>query len=155
MGLDHYLYKKTYVRNWSHMQPEELHTITIKKGGKKRKDIKPERISYIVETVAQWRKFNALHKWFVLHVQNGEDDCKEHYVPIEDLNELLTTLKEVIKLKNTGNEDKLNDLFPTASGFFFGGTAYDEWYFNDVQETIELLEGLIKEGGDFYYDSSW
>jgi hypothetical protein len=48
-------------------------------------------------------------------------------------------------------------LFPTASGFFFGGTEYDEYYIEQVNETIELIEGLLKEdeNGDYYYQASW
>ena len=60
MGLDMYLHKKTYVKNWDHMKPEELHEITVKKGGKVRKDIKPDRINEVVEEVAYWRKANAI-----------------------------------------------------------------------------------------------
>jgi hypothetical protein len=53
--------------------------------------------------------------------------------------------------------DTLDDLFPTASGFFFGGTEYDEYYIQEVNETIELIEGLLKEdeNGDYYYQASW
>lgn len=163
MGLDQYLIKKTYVHNWSFMSPNELHTITVKKGGKKRKDIKPERISYIIETFATWRKFNALHNWFVNNVQNGNDDCKEYYVSNEKLEILLSLLKEIIKFKPSKNQklsvedlDKVNTLFPTAAGFFFGGTQYDDYYFYCIEETINILEEIIKEdNGDFYYHSSW
>ena len=66
-----YLYKKTYVQNWEHTSPEKKHTISIKKGGKVRKDIKPERICYITEQIAYWRKFNALHGWFIENCGGG------------------------------------------------------------------------------------
>ena len=122
--------------------------------GKERKDIKPERISEIVETVATWRKFNALHKWFVKNCQNGEDDCREHHVEKSKLEALLKTLKKI-----GISVDKAKKYLPTADGFFFGGTQYDEYYFEDVKETIVLLEELLKEedegSADFYYDSSW
>ena len=162
MGLDHYLYKKTYVQNWKYMNPEQLHTITVKKGGKKRKDIKPERISYIIETICRWRKFNALHKWFVDNVQGGCDDCKEYHVSIDKLKELITVLKQVITHKpvNGGivDEKMLESLLPTTSGFFFGCVEFDQYYFNNVEKTIEILEDVLVENnecGDFYYDSSW
>ena len=29
MGLDMYLHKRTYVKNWDHMGPEDRHTITV------------------------------------------------------------------------------------------------------------------------------
>ena len=77
MGLDMYLYKKSYVQNWEHTPTENKHTISIKKGGKVRKDIKPERICYITEQIAYWRKFNALHGWFVNECASGVDECQD------------------------------------------------------------------------------
>ena len=154
MGLDMYLYKKTYVRNWDFMKKEELHEITVKRGGKIRTDIKPERISEITELVCYWRKFNALHNWFVKNCQNGVDDCKEYYVSKILLEELLTELKEIYE---SNNKDVAKEKLPTQEGFFFGGTEYDEYYYGDVKETIEMFESLLneEEGGDFYYSSSW
>lgn len=161
MGLDMYLSKKTYVKNWRHMTPEELHKITVKKGGKTRKDIKPERISYIVEEVGYWRKFNALHNWFVQNCQGGVDECQESYVSQEKLKTLLESLKKVQSLKPkdgevTVNEEKLAEHLPTTSGPFFGGTEYDEYYFQEVDETVKLLEELVKDDeGYYYYQASW
>ena len=80
MGLDMYLYKKHYVKNWDWMADHEKHTISVKKGKKKLDHIKPDRICYVMEQVMEWRKFNALHKWFVDNVQEGVDDCKECFV---------------------------------------------------------------------------
>jgi hypothetical protein len=82
---------------------------------------------------------------------------REHFVSEEDLKNLLDIL---IKIKE---DNKLaSELLPTTSGFFFGNTEYDEWYFKDVETTIEILEDLFKEkgdrgrfSGDFYYSSSW
>lgn len=161
MGLDHHLYKKTYVKNWDYYLPEERTEITVSKNGNPT-SIKPERIKYVTEELIVWRKFNALHKWFVDNVQNGEDDCGEYYVTRKKLETLLSILKEVILLKpdegGTVDVEKLNRLFPTASGFFFGDTSYDGWYFQNVEETIEKLEAELAEDegeSDYYYDSSW
>lgn len=161
MGLDMYLYKKTYVKNWSHMQPEELTEIIVNKMGKPHPTIKTERICYIVEEVGYWRKFNALHKWFVDKTQNGIDECQESHVSREQLQELLTTLKNVLKCK--GDKEAGEKFFPTEGGFFFGRLEYDEWYWNDVEETAELIENLLKEDetvdgwyrGEYYYRASW
>jgi hypothetical protein len=186
MGLDMYLYKKTYVKNWEHNPPETKHTFEIKRGGVLRNDIKPERICYITEEVAYWRKFNALHGWFVNECGDGEDDCKEVYVDESKIEELLVLLKQVQeKLNNSkiitttakdwrGEDvevkvyecaDEVVDLFPPTQGFFFGGSDIDEWYKQDVDNTIEVLEELVKEneqgkelglyGGDYYYRASW
>ena len=156
MGLDQYLYKKTYVKNRDHMKPEEQHEVIVKKGGEVLHDIKPERIANVTEDVGKWRKFNALHKWFVENCQDGEDDCREHYVSREQLTELLEILNKVKEFKHDPTNKELENLLPPTSGFFFGGTAYDEYYFDEVERTIEMLSELLKEeGGDYYYDSSW
>ena len=51
--------------------------------------------------------------------------------------------------------DEINDVLPPTPGFFFGGTEIDDWYKQNLEETISALEPLIEEGGDFYYTSSW
>ncbi len=151
MGLDMYFEKHSYVKNWKHNGPEGQYDITVNKGGKTHPDIKPERISNVIEEVGYWRKFNALHQWFVKKVQNGVDNCERHYVSRESLKELVAELKLVLDDKNNATK-----LLPTTSGFFFGGTEYDEYYFDEVKRTLKLFEDLLEEdGGDFYYQSSW
>ena len=102
--------------------------------------------------IGYWRKFNALHNWFVDNCQNGTDDCGEYPVSIDDIDEVLGVLKQVKE-----NHELAPELLPTTSGFFFGSTDYDEYYFDDVDETIELFEKILKEHPDdeFIYQSSW
>ena len=71
MGLDMYLSKKTYVKNWDYNEANPKHFVSVKKDGTLRSDIKPERVSYIVEEVAYWRKFNALHNYIVEKVDHS------------------------------------------------------------------------------------
>lgn len=155
-----YLTKKTYVKNWNHQAPEEKHEVIVKKGGQPHPTIKPERVSYIVEQVAYWRKFNALHQWFVDNHQDGVDECQETYVGVSDLttllDEVLIPIHETYKSGDMENAKQIaEDLLPTTSGFFFGSTEYDDYYFTVIEETINVLKGLVEEGGDFYYQSSW
>lgn len=160
MGLDMYLSKKTYVQNWSHNPPEQNHQIEVKRGGVLRTDVKPSRITYITEQLAYWRKFNALHGWFVDNCGRGVDECQEMSVEEEKLEELLGILKEV-----SSNITKAGELLPPTQGFFFGGDEVDEYYIEQVNSTIELIEGILKEqklseeygihSGDFYYQASW
>ena len=89
MGLDMYLEKRTYVRNWDHSPDDRRHEITVKLGGKDHPAIKTERISYIIKHIAYWRKANQVHQWFVDNCQDGKDDCGTHYVPRKKLQELL------------------------------------------------------------------
>lgn len=50
-------------------------------------------------------------------------------------------------------------LLPTVEGFFFGGTEYDHYYFDDIQETIEIIENVLLnvdfEKEILVYVSSW
>ena len=150
MGLDMYLSRKNYVKNWNHMNASELHEVSVKRGGEVRNDIKPERVSYIVEEVGYWRKANQIHHWFVENVQNGVDNCGEYYVSNEKLVELLNLCKS-IKEKRMMPQEAL----PTQSGFFFGSTDYDDYYYQDIEDTIEILEPLVNLEGDYFYTSSW
>jgi len=150
MGLDMYLEKRTYVRQWSHQTPEEQYNVEVTKGGQPVK-IDPKRVTYVIEEVGYWRKQNQIHQWFVENVQNGEDNCAEYCVSKGQLEDLLEICKKIL------NDNSLaEELLPTASGFFFGGTEYDEWYFDGIQNTIEILEGVLSDTtADYYYSSSW
>jgi hypothetical protein len=160
MGLDMYLYKRTYVQNWEHNPPEQQHQIEVKKNGVVRNDIKPNRICYITEQVAYWRKFNALHGWFVNECGGGIDECQNINVDEDKLVELLETLKKV-----SDNFTLAKELLPPVQGFFFGGDEIDEYYKEDVNSTIKIIEELLEEheqskehglySGDFEYRASW
>lgn len=142
----------------------------------------------VCATVAYWRKANQIHRWFVQNVQSGEDDCREYYVSREKLQELhdlcqkvldSTTLvdgavrngsiytpeegrKEIVEAGQVlKNEAVAEALLPTQGGFFFGGTDYDQWYFEDVTHTRDVLAKILNDERfkghkwDFYYESSW
>ena len=103
-------------------------------------------------TCAYWRKANQIHKWFVDNVQGGEDNCGEYYVSHEKLKELLNTCTLAVTNKNP-------NLLPPQAGFFFGGTDIDEWYWQDLMNTIEQIQRVLKLSEmsklSFYYTSSW
>lgn len=159
MGLDMYLSRKTYVKRWEH--DDKKHKVSVKFDSKERKDINFERVSYIVEEMGYWRKANHIHNWFVENVQDGVDECQEASVSITKLMELRDLCKEVVEKKDLAfSEANL----PTSSGFFFGSTDYDEYYYSDCEDTIKIIDEIIEaeknkpEGaysGDYYYQSSW
>ena len=150
MGLDMYLEKRTYVRQWEHQTPEEQYKVEVTKGGESVK-IDPKRVTYVIEEIGYWRKQNQIHQWFVENVQNGVDNCGEYCVSKGQLEDLLEICKKIL------NDNSLaEELLPTASGFFFGGTEYDEWYFDGIYNTFEILkEALSDTTADYYYSSSW
>ena len=51
------------------------------------------------------------------------------------------------------------DLLPTQCGFFFGSVEYDEYYFEDLEITIEQCKKIINEhdfeNNHLIYYSSW
>lgn len=147
------LYRKAYVKNWEHTKPEDRHTITVERG--KATAIKPERIAYIVEDVAYWRKANQIHKWLVDNTQEGLDEGKESDVSREQLATLVGLCKQVL-----ADHSIASSLLPTQAGFFFGSTDYDDGYFSDLEETIKMLEPLLEETPNdwiysFHYSASW
>lgn len=151
MGLDMYLMKKTYVKNWSFMEPNERNEVSITVDGKPHPDIRPERIFEIVEEVAYWRKANQIHGWFVKNVQDGNDNCAEYHVSREVLQELIDECKSVLEKKANPKS-----ALPTTKGLFFGNDEYNESYYDDLRDTVSMIEPLLKEnGGTFYYTSSW
>lgn len=188
-----YLSKKTYVKNWDHNPPEKQHQITVKLNKKKHPFINPKNISYITESLAYWRKANAIHQWFVDHCQNGNDDCREYDVERSQLQELYDTCvlvrdncklvdgkitngytiekigEEIVErpIKEDGKvipePSVAEDLLPTQSGFFFGGTEYDQYYMEDINNTIKMLKPELdldySDSGvyepEYIYRASW
>lgn len=151
MGLDMFLSKKTYVKNWKNQPPKDDYKVVVTRGGDIVDGINTTRVTYIEEEVATWRKANHLHRWFVENIQSGIDKCGEYHVTTDELRELLRICKLI------QNDNSLAErLLPTQSGFFFGGTEYDEWYFSSIDYTISILEEVFNSAfGDYYYSSSW
>lgn len=98
-----------------------------------------------------WRKAWAIHHWFVMNAQYGEDDCKEYWVERNKLGELLDILKKVDE-----NPSLAEDILPLQADDDQG----KEWELEQVRRTIPALDKLLndenlKEHWDFYYQSSW
>ena len=149
MGLDMYLSKKIYIgANYQHRNVKLNIKCSI---NEKPIKINSDKVSYIIEEVGYWRKANHIHNWFI-ELNNGVDDCNPIPVEREDLIELMELCKEVKGTKNV-------DLLPTKAGFFFGSTEYDEYYYSDIDYTIEILEKVLNDNNDnnieFEYRASW
>ena len=98
-----------------------------------------------------WRKANQIHAWFVNNVQNGEDNCGSYYVSREHLMELKDLCLQVL-----ANNSLAEELLPPQMGFFFGGYDVDEWYLQQLQNTIEIIDRCLASKFDYFeYQSSW
>ena len=168
MGLDMYLYanSKTLAEKLAPYTGFGMGDFTAKNG-----------------IVAYWRKANAVHKWFVDNVQGGNDDCGLYRVSVDDLITLKKTCEEVLEYsRKNGLEEsktafynlfedgkvvqkpcliikdssKAEELLPTQTGFFFGETEYTEFYLQDLEHTISVIETILNnitnEGMDWDFE---
>lgn len=178
LGLDQWLYKKNYVKNWDHDKEKAI----INLAGEKTVGIKPERIAYITEEIFYWRKANQIHAFFMA---DQEDHCQDiHVTPLklQDLHALCTQIinecplvdgvvgngksfKDGEWVQNTelgkilSNQELAHKLLPTQEGFFFGNTEYNQYYMEDIVATKEMLDELFKQPkwnhADYTYSPSW
>jgi len=145
MGLDMYLYATQYASPY--FRPEVFSALKPLAADMPLVDNCP---SIEIKTpAAYWRKANQIHKWFVDNVQNGVDECQYSYVSIEQLKALRDLCQKALDTKDAS-------LLPPCSGFFFGSTDVDEYYWADIEDTIKQLDRCIaKPEFDYEYHSSW
>jgi hypothetical protein len=154
MGLDMYLEGRKFVSSYS---DKEVYDKLIDMAGLRHSEIPHSNFGTINLEVMYWRKVNAVHHWFVNNVQDGVDDCRQYYVSKDKLVELMELCKKVVN--NQDDTSVAEELIPTGSGFFFGTTEYDEYYYEGLLDTIEGLERILKnpafDGMEFHYHASW
>ena len=157
MGLDMYLNARRYL--WRVDKADQKLAEEVALLLPEIKCIKPRigcisdpPVREIIIEVGYWRKANAIHRWFVENVQDGTDDCNPYPVSREQLEELRELCRTAL-----ANRDKAADLLPTTSGFFFGGTEYSDFYFEDLESTISQIDAVLKlpVGWEIEYRSSW
>jgi hypothetical protein len=155
MGLDMYLYAEKFISGYGfreeHEREQYRSVVNAIEAGSIADPNSPS--ANITVTSMYWRKVNAVHNWFVHNVQGGDDNCEKYWVSRDQLKALRDLCVEVVQ-----NRDKAKKLLPTASGFFFGDTEYDSYYFESLKDTasrITVLLNTTPEGWDFYYQSSW
>jgi len=142
MGLDMYLMRRHHIANYKHdKEGQKLAKAICKAMG-----FKDGSFSLDVP-VAYWRKANAIHGWFVKHVQNGRDDCGEYYVSKEQLKALRDLCQAILDGKKSKEE------MPPIGVFFL-------YYKEDLRGTVTKLDAVLNspdtsERTSFYYNSSW
>ena len=87
--------------------------------------------------IGYFRKVNFLVKFFE---KKGFDVSNQTPLVIKkkDAEELLSKCEEVLKDRSKGPE-----LLPTMSGFFFGSTDYDDYYYDDVEEVRDYVKDKL------------
>ena len=100
---------------------------------------------------AYFRKVNFLFKYY-------EDRGKMYdqyyaFTDADDIDDIIDRCEQVLQDHSLANE-----LLPTQSGFFFGSTDYDDWYFSDVKDCLKQMKKyrkLLKDGVTGYVIFSW
>lgn len=154
MGLDMYLHRKVGIFDFNAEKTTSVTGFPPCVG---------KRSFAVMEEVCYWRKANQIHRWFVDHVQNGDDNCSNYtYCDIEKIKELYDLICKGLETKtDTWVEENLQP----QTGFFFGDTCVDTWYWEDLEQTKEKFEEILKEHEEitsvkdvfvsYFYNSSW
>ena len=103
--------------------------------------------------IGYYRKFNALHR-YMCNLDGGRDECQDILLTRDNIKELYDLLNTI-----NHNRSKAPELLPVEEGFFFGSYDYDDWYFNKVNDAIEMCELFLKyfdfDKYDLIYQASW
>lgn len=129
MGLDMFLYKVVWLSEYDKDMLKLKQDIEKHFNIGSAKEIKLE--------IAYWRKANHIHKWIMDTCGSGDEEEYEVDISFEQLMELKELCEKVI-----ADNSKAEELLPTTEGFFFGGTEYDEYYFEWTKSTIEMLDKI-------------
>ena len=160
MGLDMYLSASEYVSRYDY-KPNNTCTNELFAEIISKFDVEPDPNGFagleISIPMGYWRKVNAIHNWFVTNYANGVDECQKIYITRNDLQCLLDCCDGVLAMRGTPvGEQVAKDVLPPSAGFFFGTYDIDEWYYNGIEKTVEIINRCLASKFDsFEYQASW
>ena len=100
-------------------------------------------------TESEYNKImSEIEKDFFGFVEKNTDICLDDY----------RGKSYYIELDEFTKQNLLGNILPTTSGFFFGSTEYDEWYFKDVEDVRNKFSKLLDEmdwGNETLYMHCW
>ncbi len=166
MGLDTYFYKckredyNAYTeanKEWQEKEPkgskmahDEFKKLSKAMQEEIQKEItdwyesQPKMDKYGITDIGYFRKVNFLMSFF-----KYEGNCEYKEIAKSELEDLVERCNAVLTTPKKNRQEKAEDLLPTQSGFFYGSTDYNEWYYKDVEEVrdwaSEVLENLKDE----------
>lgn len=89
---------------------------------------------YYGHYVGYFRKVNCVYRYF-------EDKLTDEtaWVTKDECEDIVKRCSAVLE-----NPDLASELMPTRSGFFFGSTEYDKYYFSDLKNVRKQFKSFIK-----------
>lgn len=90
------------------------------------------------QTILQWRKANQLRALFVRRASLNPNEEVEVVLEKADIIQLRNDIQSVLL-----NPKRAPYILPTQAGFFFGSTDYDDYYFETLAGTHDVLERIL------------
>jgi hypothetical protein len=164
MGLDMYLEARKYFSKFDYKSDSEEklpdYTELTKFFPEGSDELGSHAGAHLEITVGYWRKANAIHAWFVRECANGVDECQP--IPIRDgkLRELKVIIEYLMDIADLPSvKEEIEKLLPPTAGFFFGDTEINEYYWADLQHTLDILNRAIdleeNQECSITYQASW
>jgi hypothetical protein len=166
MGLDIFFHK-TKRSNWNKIKKEidAFNALSEEEQSKRYDERTHPTANFEPEEIGYFRKVNFLMEFF-----HYEGNCEHKEISKDELEELRNACIEIGRMKpckveyvkatsqwdkdrvvnvySEADQKRCSELLPTQSGFFFGSTDYDEWYFRDVKEVLAWVDGVLDNLGD-------
>lgn len=162
MGLDIYFHK-TSRTDWNKVKSEidKFNTLPEEEQSKQYENQTHPTANFDPEEIGYFRKVNFLMEFF-----HYEGNCEYQEIAKSELEALQDACLEIGKMKpcrveyhkatDKWDSDRMVNVYsdadikrcaeilPTQSGFFFGSTDYDEWYFRAVKEVCVWVTGVLQ-----------
>ena len=101
----------------------------------------PNTDKYGISEIGYFRKVNFLMAFF-----NYEGNCEFKEIAKSELEDLVERCNAILTTtKKKDRQEKAEDLLPTQSGFFYGSTEYDKYYYDDVKEVRDWASGVLND----------
>ncbi|EOB3448252.1 hypothetical protein ACVEQ0_002504 [Enterococcus faecalis] len=93
------------------------------------------------QAIGYWRKANQIRAFFASY---APELIGENIEMLAVNKEMLLELKRRINCCLTErNENISSELLPTSQGFFFGSSEYDGWYYEQLENTLPIIEEAL------------
>lgn len=87
-----------------------------------------------------YRKVNSLYAYFSDRLES--EQCLVTKADVEDI------IDRASKVLLAHDEEVSAELLPTQSGFFFGSTEYDEYYYDDIADVYKQFTKYLEDWTD-------
>lgn len=154
---DVYFRKANFVYRYFHPYLEDEECIVTKDMVTELID-RCNKVLATVNTKKMFKKNGVLVKDFWFKFRKGEDYSNITIGRKTEEDKRIEAFRKECGLNKKKFTDTAELLLPTTSGFFFGGTDYDEWYVQNVLSCKRQFEKLLKKWKDnevVYNMMSW